>query len=41
VARSALRNVATIAAMLLTTEMLVSDIPEKEKMPAAPPMPEY
>jgi chaperonin GroEL len=40
VTRSALQNAASIASMLLTTETLVSDLPEKEKM-AAPPMPEY
>jgi len=40
VTRSALENAASIAAMILTTEALVTDIPEKEK-PAAPPMPEY
>jgi len=37
VARSALENAASIAAMVLITESLVSDIPEKEKMPAMPP----
>ena len=31
VTRSALQNAASIAAMLLTTECLVTDIPEKEK----------
>jgi chaperonin GroEL len=40
VTRSAVENAASIAAMVLTTDALVSDIPEKEK-PAAPPMPEY
>jgi len=40
VTRSALENAASIAAMILTTEALVTDIPEKEK-PAAPAMPEY
>ena len=40
VTRSALQNAASIASMLLTTETLVSDLPEKEKA-AAPPMPEY
>jgi chaperonin GroEL len=34
VTRSALQNAASIAAMVLTTETLVSDIPEKEKAPA-------
>jgi chaperonin GroEL len=40
VTRGALNNAASIAAMILTTEALVTDVPEKEK-PAAPPMPEY
>lgn len=38
VTRTALQNAASIAALLLTTECLVTDIPEKEK-PAMPPMP--
>jgi len=44
VTRSALQNSASIAAMVLTTEALVTDIPEKEKAPAMPPgggYPEY
>ena len=36
VARSAIQNAASIAAMLLTTESIVTDLPEKE---ATPPMP--
>jgi chaperonin GroEL len=40
VTRGALENAASIAAMILTTEALVTDIPEKEKL-APPPMPEY
>jgi chaperonin GroEL len=40
VTRGALENAASIAAMILTTEALITDLPEKEK-PAAPPMPEY
>jgi chaperonin GroEL len=40
VTRGALENAASIAAMILTTEALVTDKPEKEK-PAPPPMPEY
>jgi len=40
VTRGALENATSIAAMILTTEALVTDVPEKEK-PAAPPMPEY
>jgi chaperonin GroEL len=38
VTRTALQNAASIAALLLTTECLVTDVPEKEK-PAMPPMP--
>jgi len=37
VVRSALENAASIAAMVLITESLVADIPEKEKMPGMPP----
>jgi chaperonin GroEL len=40
VTRSAVENAASIAAMILTTEALVTEIPEKEKAPT-PPMPEY
>ena len=40
VTRGALENAASIAAMILTTEALITDIPEKEKA-APPPMPEY
>lgn len=40
VTRTALENAASIANMILTTESLVADIPEKEKA-ATPPMPEY
>lgn len=40
VVRGALENAASIAAMILTTEALITDIPEKEK-PMAPPPPEY
>ena len=40
VTRSAVENAASIAAMVLTTEALVTEIPEKEKAPT-PPMPEY
>jgi len=38
VTRGALQNAASIASMILTTEALVTDIPEKEK--AAKPMPD-
>ncbi|HEX8918604.1 MAG TPA: TCP-1/cpn60 chaperonin family protein, partial [Chloroflexota bacterium] len=41
VTRSALQNAASIASMLLTTETLISDLPEKNPAPAAPPMPDY
>jgi len=40
VTRGALANAASIAAMILTTEALITDLPEEEK-PAAPAMPEY
>ncbi len=40
VTRSALQNATSIAAMILTTEALITDLPEKEKA-AAPAMPEY
>jgi chaperonin GroEL len=40
VTRGALENAASIAAMILTTEALITDIPEKERA-APPPMPEY
>ncbi len=40
VVRGALENAASIAAMMLTTEVLITDVPEKEK-PAPAPMPEY
>jgi chaperonin GroEL len=36
VTRAGLENAASIAAMVLTTETLVTDIPEKEKMPPMP-----
>ncbi|OGC60056.1 chaperonin GroL, partial [candidate division WWE3 bacterium RIFCSPLOWO2_01_FULL_53_14] len=38
VTRSALQNAASVAVMVLTTEALITDLPEKDK-PAAPPMP--
>jgi len=41
VTRSALQNAASIAAMLLTTEALVSDIPERKPAAPAPSMPDY
>ncbi|HLB63322.1 MAG TPA: chaperonin GroEL [Anaerolineales bacterium] len=41
VTKGALENAASIAAMILTTEALVTDVPEKERAQAAPPMPDY
>lgn len=40
VTKGALENAASIAAMILTTEALITDIPEKDT-PPMPPMPEY
>jgi chaperonin GroEL len=40
VTRGALENAASIAAMILTTEALITDVPEKEKE-STPPMPQY
>ncbi len=37
VTRTALQNASSIAAMMLTTECLLTEIPEKENMPAMPP----
>ena len=36
VTRSALQNAASVAALLLTTECAITDLPEKEKAPAMP-----
>jgi chaperonin GroEL len=41
VTRGALANAASIAAMILTTEALITDVPEEQKQPAAPMPPEY
>jgi chaperonin GroEL len=41
VTRSAVENAASIGAMILTTEALISDIPEETPPPATPPMPQY
>lgn len=39
VTRSALQNAASVASMVLTTESMITEVPEKEKgMPAGPPM---
>jgi chaperonin GroEL len=38
VTRSALENAASVAGLLLTTETVITDIPEKEKaVPGMPP----
>jgi chaperonin GroEL len=39
VERIALQNAASIASLLLTTEALITDIPEEDKKAGAPPMP--
>ena len=41
VTRSALENAASIAAMVLTTETLVTEIPEAPGMAPAPPPMDY
>jgi chaperonin GroEL len=41
VTRSAVENAASIGAMILTTEALITDIPQEASAPAAPPMPDY
>ena len=41
VTRGAVENAASIAAMILTTEALITDVKEETKAPATPPMPEY
>jgi len=41
VTRGALENAASIAAMILTTECLITDMPEKNAPAPAPQMPEY
>ncbi|HVQ20022.1 MAG TPA: TCP-1/cpn60 chaperonin family protein, partial [Terrimicrobiaceae bacterium] len=37
VTRTALQNAASISGLLLTTEALVTELPEKEKTPPMPP----
>ena len=37
VARTALQNAASIASLMLTTEAMISEIPEKNSAPAMPP----
>ena len=39
VTRSALENAASVAGMLLTTKVVIADIPEKDNKPAAPASP--
>ncbi len=41
VVRSALQNAASVAGMLLTTEVVVAELPKKETQPSAMPHPEY
>ena len=41
VTRSAVENAASIAAMILTTEALITDLPKEEKTPAAAPPMDY
>jgi chaperonin GroEL len=41
VTRTAVENASSIANMILTTESLVTDLPEEKPAPAMPPMPEY
>jgi len=41
VTKGALENAASIAAMILTTEALVTDAPQDDKPASAPPMPDY
>jgi chaperonin GroEL len=41
VTKGALENAASIAAMILTTEALITDAPDDTPLPAAPPMPDY
>ncbi len=41
VTKGALNNAASIAAMILTTEALVTDVPQEKDAPAAPQMPGY
>ena len=36
VTRSALENAASVAGLLLTTETVVTDLPEKDKAPSMP-----
>jgi chaperonin GroEL len=39
VVRLAIQNASSIAGLMLTTEAVVCELPEKEKMPPMPPSP--
>ena len=39
VTRLALQNACSVASLMLTTEALISELPEEDKAPKAPPMP--
>lgn len=41
VTRGALQNAASIASMILTTEALVTDIPEEKKNTSTPPSTDF
>ncbi|PKN01804.1 MAG: chaperonin GroEL [Elusimicrobia bacterium HGW-Elusimicrobia-1] len=41
VTRTALQNASSIAGLLLTTDALITDLPEKKEKMSMPPMPEY
>jgi len=41
VVRSALENASSIAGYLLTSEIIITEIPEKKEKASVPPMPEY
>jgi chaperonin GroEL len=41
VVRSAVQNAVSVGSMILTTEALITDIPEKKETTPTPPMPEY
>jgi chaperonin GroEL len=37
VTRTAVENASSVASLMITTEALITDIPEKEKTPPGPP----
>ncbi|MBI2063943.1 MAG: chaperonin GroEL [Candidatus Yanofskybacteria bacterium] len=41
VVRTALTNAASVASLILTTEAIVTDLPEEKEKTSPPPMPEY